>query len=189
MDGLDQHPLRMKTLYLLRHAKSSWKEPALSDHDRPLAPRGARAAGQMATHIAQTAISPALVLCSSARRARGTLDAIAHALTDATEVRIEKELYAADATQLLARLRTVPSDTLSVMLIGHNPGLQDLAVELSDEGEEDALRQLSTKFPTAALATLDLAETDWSELGPRQAYLQGLVLPRQLDEGLDRGRT
>jgi phosphohistidine phosphatase len=152
-----------RRLYLLRHAKSSWDDPGLADHDRPLAPRGRRAAKAMAKHLRDERIEPALVLCSSAVRARETLERV----DPAGEVRIEPELYAANADELLDRLRRVSSDVESVMLIGHNPAMQELA-------------RIEHKFPTGALATLTF-DGDWSDLRPGAAELAAFVRPKQLD--------
>src|SRR5262245_41814146 len=112
----------MKRLYLLRHAKSSWKDVSLSDHDRPLAGRGRRASKAMARHLRDRGIEPDLVLCSTARRARETLDRIAPAL-GTTAIEIEPGLYGASAHGLLERLHGVQDEIESVMLIGHNPGM------------------------------------------------------------------
>jgi len=168
----------MRTLYLLRHAKSSWAESG-PDHDRPLAPRGSRAARMMAEHLVAAGVRPSLVLCSSAVRTRATLDALKPALYRSA-VSVEPELYGADAAEILDRLRGVEPDAESVMVIGHNPGLQDLAIELAGDGEHAALAQLHAKFPTAALATLDLGDTTWGRLGARRTYLTKLVVPKQL---------
>jgi phosphohistidine phosphatase len=170
----------VRTLLLLRHAKSSWADSAVSDHDRPLAPRGARAAKRVANRLQAEAIRPALVLCSSARRARDTLDALGPSLDETTVISTEEGLYGADADQLLDRLHAIDKGTPSVMVVGHNPGLEDLAVRLAGDGDQAALAQLHTKFPTAALATLDLGSMDWARLGPGQAFLTSLVLPRDL---------
>jgi phosphohistidine phosphatase len=99
-----------RQLFLLRHAKSSWDEP-LAGHDRPLAPRGCKAAKRIGAHVRREQIRVALVLCSSARRARETLDLVA----PPGEVRIEHELYGATAAELLERLRRVPDDVDAVM--------------------------------------------------------------------------
>ena len=170
----------MSTLLLLRHAKSSWDHPALADRDRPLAPRGEKAARRIAKYLQAEGIRPQLVLCSPARRTRDTLELVRPAIGRDVEVEIEDELYGADALELLDRIRRFDERIESVMLIGHNPGMQDLAIELAGGGERDALEQLHTKFPTAALATFDLGGTRWAELGARQASLTSLVLPRQL---------
>jgi len=170
----------MRTLYLLRHAKSSWKEEGLSDRERPLAPRGLRAARDMASHMRATGVRPALVLCSPARRTRQTLDLVAGGLAGPFDSLVEDQLYGATAYDLLSRLRQVATTTRSVMVVGHNPGLEDLATQLAGDGEGEALAQLRSKFPTAALATFDLADTAWSALGRGQAYLAALTLPRTL---------
>lgn len=169
----------MTTLFLLRHAKSSWDDPALPDHDRPLAPRGVKAARRIAEHLQSARIRPELVLCSSARRTRDTLALVEPALATYVTVEIEDELYGAGPSELIERLRRVDSEVDSAMLIGHNPGLQDLAVELAGGGDADALEQLHAKFPTAALATLELT-SPWAALASDDATLTSLVLPRRL---------
>lgn len=167
----------MKHLFLLRHAKSSWDDPGLADHDRPLAPRGNRAAKVIAEHLREERIAPELVLCSSSRRTRETLDRIAPALGDEVRVEVERELYAASADRLLERLRAVDDDVESVMLIGHNPGLEQLALSLAGDGEK--LADVRRKYPTAALATLEF-DGRWSELEPGTARLMEFVKPKQL---------
>jgi phosphohistidine phosphatase len=169
----------MRTLFLLRHAKSSWAE-ALPDHERPLAPRGARAARSMADHLESEGIRPALVLCSPARRTRETLDALRPVLGPHSTVRVEPELYGADAEEILDLLHGLDAATESAMVIGHNPGLEDLAHVLAGDGDDEARAQLDAKFPTAALATLELGGTQWAELVPGVAYLRSVVLPRDL---------
>ena len=124
----------MKRLYLLRHAKSSWDDPTLADHDRPLAPRGRRAAKVIAEHLGREGIAPELVLCSPSRRTRQTLTRIAPGLGKSADVQIKPELYAASAADLLEVLHEVPDEVESVMLIGHNPGIQDLALSLAGAG-------------------------------------------------------
>ena len=165
-----------KRLFLLRHAKSSWDDPGLDDHDRPLAPRGLRASALIADHVRQSGIRPDLVLSSSARRTRETLDRVRPSLGPA-EVLIERDLYGASSEHLLQRLRTVPDEIESVMLVGHQPAIQDLALRLAAEGPE--LEALRGKFPTAALATLTF-EGDWSELGQQGSQLAAYVKPKQL---------
>jgi phosphohistidine phosphatase len=167
----------MKRLYLLRHAKSSWKDASLPDHDRPLAGRGRRAAKAVARHMGENQIQPQLVLCSTARRARETLDRIEPALATSA-IEVEPDLYAASAPALLERLRSVPDSVESVMVIGHNPGLQELALELARAGP--AASDLAAKYPTAALATLAFDASRWRELARDSAELVELVRPRDL---------
>jgi phosphohistidine phosphatase len=168
----------MHTLYLLRHAKSSWADRTLPDRERPLAPRGYRDAKQIAKHLARLGIRPELVLCSSAERTRKTLELVRPALGTSGTMRLETELYAASSDELLERLRVVPEEVASVMLIGHNPGLQDLALVLASAGAD--LERLTAKFPTAALATLTVTNTPWSELSESDAVLVAFVVPKQL---------
>src|SRR5947209_1237706 len=115
-----------KQLLLFRHAKSSWEEPALADHDRPLAPRGRRSAERIGTHLRADPNPIQLVLCSSARRARETLDLVA----PAGEIQINRELYDASASGLLDRVRQLADELKVAMLIGHNPAIHELAVSL-----------------------------------------------------------
>jgi phosphohistidine phosphatase len=163
----------VRRLYLLRHAKSSWDDPSLADHERPLAPRGVKAGRKLARHLRREGIGVDLVICSSARRTRETLELIRPALGDA-EVEIEDGLYAADSERLLARLRQLPGSAGAVLLISHNPGLHDLALMLAPDDE-----RLREKFPTGALASFAVA-TRWSRLGESRAELLAYIVPREI---------
>ena len=166
----------MPELLLLRHAKSSWDDPGLSDAERPLAPRGRKAAKRLARYLEREGLRPELVLCSPARRTRETLEAILPAL-GSPEVGLEDGLYGADAGDLLARLRRIPARVRCAMLVGHNPALQDLVLDLCPGGGER--RRVEEKLPTGALAVLEVPA--WDALGPGRAALTRLVLPRELD--------
>ncbi len=160
-----------KHLLLLRHAKSSWEDPALTDHERPLAPRGRRAAKLIRSYLRESGIPVSLVLCSSARRARETLELV----EPGGEIRVEDGLYAASASELIGRLRHVPDETETVMLVGHNPGIQELAAQLS--GDRSPL--VGRRFPTGALAALSF-NGPWRRLAPGQAQLTSFITPREL---------
>ena len=160
-------------LYLLRHAKSSWDHPGLADHDRPLAKRGRRAATALRSYVQEHEIAPALVLCSTARRARETLERIRPALR-APVVRHEPDLYGASAQALLERLERVPDRVGSVMLIGHNPAIEELAQALAGPTP-------GSKFPTGTLATLTVPCASWRDIGRDRAELVGFVRPRDLE--------
>jgi phosphohistidine phosphatase len=171
-----------KRLFVLRHAKSSWDDPRMSDHERPLAPRGRRAVKVLHDHLRSSGIEPTLVLCSSARRTRETLDGV----QPTGERLIESDLYGADAGALIDRLRRVPEEVQSVMLIGHNPAMQMLVLRLADGDDREAgrpdLDQVRRKFPTGGLATLEF-DCGWSQLAPGRARLTDLVRPKQLSDG------
>ena len=117
------------------------------------------------------------MLCSSARRARETLERIAPALGDGVDVHVEPELYAASEDRLLERVRAIAEDVESVLLVGRNPGLEQLALELGGSGDE--LKSLRRKYPTAALATLEF-DGPWRALEPGRATLTGFIKPKQL---------
>jgi phosphohistidine phosphatase len=167
-----------KRLYLLRHAKSSWRQSELDDHDRPLAGRGRRAADAIARYLSEQEIAPELVLCSTARRARETAERIRPALGTAT-IRHEPELYGASAASLLERVRAVPDSVASVLLIGHNPAIEELALDLARPSP--MRRELELKFPTAALATLALPTAGWRSLDHDGAELVDFTRPRDLE--------
>ncbi len=169
----------MKELTILRHAKSSWVDPDADDRDRPLSPRGRRAAGQMAKWLAENECHPALVLCSDAARARQTV-ALVHEALGSPRVRYEEELYLASGTLLLARLRRLGRRVRSVMVVGHNPGLQQLVLALMPAGETKTRHKIVTKFPTAALINLAVDVTDWADLSAKATRLIAYVTPRDL---------
>lgn len=169
----------MKSLHLLRHAKSSWADASLADRDRPLAPRGQKATRALARHFHEARVQPALVLCSTAVRARQTLEGVAASLGDDVAVWFEDDLYGADAEELLERLRALPPAVPSVMVVGHNPALEDLAMALIGGGDEQALARMHEKFPTGALASL-LVEGDWRSLATGAAALTAFVVPKDL---------
>jgi phosphohistidine phosphatase len=156
------------TLYLLRHAKSSWEDADLADHDRPLAPRGLRACARLKSYCTELTIEPELVLCSTATRARETL---ARVLGDHPAVIFDGDLYLATGRAITERIRGLTAD--SAMVVGHNPGLHDALLNLSHRSQ---LREdVAEKFPTGALATLELESWD-----APTADLVALVLPREL---------
>ena len=173
----------MKTLLLLRHAKSAWGQPGVDDHERPLNRRGERAAEAMAEHIVHNAPRPDLILCSTAVRTRQTLAPLVHRLANpAPPIALEKGLYLATEGELLVRLRAVTEGVGTVLLIGHNEGIGELASALAGDGEPNTLARLREKFPTGALATLRLGEAPWHDLAPGDAELLAFVRPRDITE-------
>lgn len=167
----------MKRLYLLRHAKSDWGEPGLPDHDRPLAPRGRQAAPLVASYMVENDLRPSFVLVSSALRALQTFESFKEVALEAT-VKIEPAVYGADVDDLMDLIRAVPAEHDSAMLIGHNPTMQDIVLNLASEGAE--LEAARAKFPTAALAVLEANLDGWAEIGPGTATLTDFVTPKGL---------
>lgn len=164
----------VKTLLILRHAKSSWKEHGLSDHDRPLNKRGRYDAQKMGRLIRNKKLKPKLIICSSAKRARETVELITQACGYRQEIRFSEALYAAGPEGYVKLLRELDDAYDRVMVVGHNPGLEELLECLT--GEEHIL-------PTAALAQVELPIKRWRELGKSmKGELIDLWRPRQLTE-------
>ena len=163
----------LKSLYILRHAKAA-PENREGDAERPLMKRGRKAAAAMGEYLAGLQPPPRLVLCSSSRRTRETLDEVLPALERAPQLLFEDALYLASASRLLERLQHLPEQADSVLMIGHNPGLHQLAAGLASEPAE-----LAESFPTAALAVLHVASR-WSALRAHQAKLVDFKTPKAL---------
>ncbi len=173
---------RALTLILLRHAKSSWSDAALSDHDRPLNARGRRAAPAVAAYLAQHGHTPALILCSTARRTRETLGLAIGFFRDTAAIQFDRAIYhAGDAEALLSRIQAVESARSPLMLIGHNPVIQELAQRLCGKDEAQARQRLSAKYPTAAAAILKFDEPRWRDIDFKKGVLIDFVLPRDLE--------
>ncbi|NIA68843.1 histidine phosphatase family protein [Pelagibius litoralis] len=168
----------MPHLLLLRHAKSSWDAPALNDFDRPLADRGRRAAPVMGSFIGAKPWRPALVLCSSAVRARETLDLVLPKLPVEPSLRYLKSLYLAPPSRMIALLRQQAPEVASIMVVAHNPGMENLALRLAKDATTPAARRMAEKFPTAALAHFKLPS--WRSLGEEEAALKDFIRPRDL---------
>jgi phosphohistidine phosphatase len=170
----------MLTLSLLRHAKSSWSDPRLKDFERPLNERGETAAPRMGAFMARRGIMPELILCSTAVRARQTLNLVLPHLKGAPELVYEGALYLASSATMLKRLHKVPADVGHVMMVGHDPGMHTLAVELAGSGRADDLERLADKFPTAGLAVIAFQADAWPEVHLGSGRLKLFTAPRRL---------
>ena len=162
----------MRELLILRHAKSSWKDESLSDHDRPLNGRGRRAAPRMGQLIHDEQILPQHVLCSTAKRARSTAKKAMEAAGYDGEIEQVADLYHASAAGILRVIATAPDEFERIMVVGHNPGMESLVSRLT--GHHQA-------FPTAALAHVKLDVDHWRDAPDAHGALLGLWLPRELE--------
>jgi phosphohistidine phosphatase len=167
------------TLTLIRHAKSSWENPALSDHDRPLAPRGQAAAPRVAHWLAGHMPRPDLVICSTAVRTQETWTLLRTAWQPEPTCTLSAGLYMAEAPALLAIINQTAPAVRHLALVGHNPGLHELALMLAGRGDADALAALRAKFPTAAAAVITF-DAAWPRIEPGAGRLQHFVSPRRL---------
>ena len=174
----------MKTVYLLRHAKSDWAEGGLKDNERPLSDRGKKAAPQMAAYIKAQKYKPDLVLCSTARRTVETFDALKEVLGDDINVRFEDGLYLAEPRKLLERLTWLDDGIKSAMIIAHNPGIAQLAAQLArspeDPDEEKTHKRMREKFSTGALAVIKMPIKAWAELKYGRGRLVDFMRPKDL---------
>lgn len=171
----------MRTVSLLRHAKSSWDDPDLEDHERPLAKRGVKAASRIGAWMARERLRPQLVLCSDALRTRATLTLVLAEMGKAApQIVYDAVLYLAEPAHLLARMHKVDGRFEHVLLIGHNPGLHALALALAASGKRKKLAALAARFPTASLAVIDCEAASWSSLGYASGRLRAFVTDADL---------
>ncbi|MFE9685444.1 SixA phosphatase family protein [Streptomyces sp. NPDC006285] len=167
----------LRRLVVLRHAKSAWPD-GVPDHERPLAPRGRRDAPAAGRALAAADCLPDHALCSTAVRARQTWELAAAEWGTPPPVRQDARLYAADVPTLLEATREAPAEAETLLLIGHNPGLEELVLTLAGDSLDDALDDVRTKFPTSAVAILAWHGSSWASLGPGTALLTDMIVPR-----------
>lgn len=170
----------MLKLSLLRHAKSSWKNPRLPDIERSLSSRGRAAAPLMGEAIAERDLIPDLVLCSSSRRTRETFDLASPAWGETPKVEYLEALYHAAPDQLLDIVRDQTPETRHLMLIGHNPGFHIFGYDLIGRGPMHARDRLSEKFPTCGLLVIDFNEGDWADIRYGAGELSLFLVPADL---------
>lgn len=169
-----------RSLLLLRHAKSSWDDPQLDDFDRPLAKRGIEAAPRIAREIVQRGWTPDHALVSPALRTLQTWELVAEILPGSIPHDFVPTIYEAPAERVLAAVRAAPAGAQCLLVVGHNPGLEDLAALIaSPESDDRAMARLAAKFPTAALARFNF-EGPWRALDPGTAKLEAMVTPKEL---------
>lgn len=169
-----------KTLLLMRHAKSDWDDAILDDFDRPLAERGRLAAPATGREIARRGWAPDAALVSSAIRTRQTWELVATHLPRSVAVNYDRTIYEAPARRILDAVHKTPEAVTTLLVIGHNPGLEDLSVLLAaPDSDRDALARLTEKFPTGGLARYAFGGP-WAQLGRRGARLEGFVKPKDL---------
>lgn len=175
----------MKILGIFRHAKSDWNDARLRDFDRPLTARGRKGAGVMGKHIRDHAVGWKRVLASPAVRVTQTIELACEAAGETPPVSWDRRIYLANSATLIDVLREQEDDPRSIILVGHNPGLEDLIFDLvPDDGNSPMRDIVEEKFPTAAYAVLELAIEHWSDLAENCGKLVHLVRPRDLDPAL-----
>ncbi|MEM8950697.1 MAG: histidine phosphatase family protein [Pseudomonadota bacterium] len=169
---------------LLRHAKSSWDRGDLDDILRPLSARGRRAAPLIGRHISGRGLVPDLVLCSTAVRAKQTLELVIaeweRSANDGAKIEMRASLYLSPPGEMLAAIRRVDDAMMSTLVIGHNPGMEVLAGRLAAKGDPSGMKSMAAKFPTAALAVFDFDVDSWKDVAPGRGHLQSFIRPKDL---------
>lgn len=176
----------MKKLSLLRHAKSGWDDPVARDFDRPLNPRGRSGAETMGHYAKSIGLDIDFIIASPAVRVTETLDLFLPAAgLDDIEPHWDRRIYLASSATLIDCLKDLPDSASHVLMSGHNPGMEDLILELVPDDGSSPLRDIvEEKYPTAALVTLELAVDSWKDADVRTATLTHLKRPRDLDAAL-----
>jgi phosphohistidine phosphatase len=172
-------------LMIFRHAKAEKGAPSTLDRDRPLNPRGHKDAECMGAYMAGHGLVPGHALVSPARRTRETWDGIIAALTPAIPVFYEDRLYDAAPETILAAIRETPSKISTLMVVGHNPGMHEVARRLIASGDVEARERLNEGLPTSGLAIIDFAGSDWGKLHPASGRLDRFITPRLLKSATD----
>jgi phosphohistidine phosphatase len=172
----------MPRLLLLRHAKSSWGDAGVADIDRPLSPRGRRAAAALAKAIAAAGLLPDRVLCSPAQRTRETLAALMPHLPAKAAVAITPELYEPTAGDYRSTIAEHGEDAEALMVIGHNPAIQATALILIGAGDAHMSNDVARKFPTGALAVIAFPSADWSRIAPHSGRIEAFIKPREIED-------
>jgi phosphohistidine phosphatase len=170
----------MAKLILLRHAKAAPASPGQSDFDRPLTDRGRRDAGRMGAALGGLAIDLALV--SAAQRTRETFDLAKAEMKSAPRAEITRDLYLSGAKKLIRRLAETPAEIETLLVVGHNPDLHEVALWLAGKDERKEAMMLRAKFPTAAVAVFSLELASWTDLDPSAARLKCFATPADLED-------
>ncbi|WP_366654562.1 histidine phosphatase family protein [Fodinicurvata sp. EGI_FJ10296] len=170
----------MKELFLLRHCKSSWDDPDIPDHDRPLTDRGRQAAGVMGRYLLGRDMLPELILCSTAVRTTETMRILTAEWPCTPPTEIEADLYLTGRHALLSRIARVNDNIRRVLAISHNPDVAQLALSLGRDGDSALVKSMEAKFPTGALAQIDLSIDRWADLPTAIGTLRQFVTPKSL---------
>jgi phosphohistidine phosphatase len=171
----------MKRLAVLRHAKSSWDEPGLDDFNRPLNERGWKSARRMGRELKRRGVRFDLVLASTAARVRETIDGLAEKYDFEAPIRFEQKIYLASTQTLISLIRELPESVQAPLLVGHNPGLERLLVELTHDDEQGQRGRIEGKYPTGAFAVIELPSASWGKIEPGSGEIVELILPKELD--------
>jgi phosphohistidine phosphatase len=169
----------VRTLYVLRHAKSDWGDASLRDFDRPLNGRGRKSAKAMGRELRERGLTPDLVLLSPSARTTETLARVEEGFGASFEKVEESSIYLAENEALVALIRNAPAKSERLMIVGHNPGMHELVLLLAN-GPRDLREEAAAKFPTGAMAEISFDVGDWSDVTPGSGFIRSFLKPREL---------
>ena len=170
----------MKTIFLLRHAKSKWGDPNISDFDRPLADRGIKSAKKIGKYLKKKNYTPNVVYCSSALRAKQTCECINRIIKKKKNIIYKKDLYMSDSGTFIKFLKNTKDKYNSAMIISHNPGIENFAIEMIQNKDNEIYDNINAKYPTGGLVIIKLKNSNWSKLKFESGEVCEFIKPREL---------
>jgi phosphohistidine phosphatase len=170
----------MKTIFLLRHAKSSWDDVRLDDFDRPLSSRGIKSCKKMGKYLKKNRLIPDIVYCSSAIRAKQTWELVNRIVEKKENVIYEDSLYMSDFSNFINIIKKTKNNFKNLMIVSHNPGIENLALELSKDKNNEIYEKINIKFPTGALIIINFNLNNWSKVDCKKGKLYEFVKPKEL---------
>ena len=170
----------MKTIFLLRHAKSSWDDPRLNDLDRPLASRGIKSSKKIGKYLKKNKLTPDIVYCSSATRAKQTWELVNRIVEKKKNVKYINKLYMANSSDFMDVIKKTDNDFKSLMLVSHNPGIESIAIELSKNENNKFHQIINIKYPTGALAIIKFNLSDWGKINYKKGEIYEFIKPKEL---------
>ena len=170
----------MKTIFLLRHAKSSWDDVSLDDFDRPLSPRGIKSCKKIGKYLKKNRLIPDIVYCSSAMRAKQTWELFNRIVDKKENILYEDSLYMSDFSNFINIIKKTKNNFKNLMFVSHNPGIENLALELSKDKSNEIYEKINIKFPTGALIIIKFDLNNWSKVDCKKGKLYEFVKPKEL---------
>ena len=170
----------MKQLAILRHAKSDWGNPGLTDFDRPLNKRGRKAAKKIGRELRERGLAFGRIVSSPAQRAKETVERFRIGYEKDCDVRFEPTIYLASTGTLLGLVNALPDDAGTVMIVGHNPGFHDIVLRLTRENDDGLRDKVGANFPTGAFALIDFPADKWADVEPASGEIRQVIFPREL---------
>lgn len=170
----------MRQLAILRHAKSDWGNPGLTDFDRPLNKRGRKAAKKIGEELKNRGLSFDQIVSSPATRAKETVERFAVGYESVPAVRYEPQLYMCSTGTLIGVINSLPDDAATVMIVGHNPGFHDIVLRMTRPDGNGMREKVGANYPTGAFALIEFPVDSWADVGPASGEIRQVIFPREL---------